>query len=198
MRQGVRKYYESHPGPNAGKVFGPDVRKRVSDGVRKALSEGKMVGGKDKRLGSSNGNAKRVLCVDTWVEYPSAKDAADATGIDKRHIWQNASGGRKDAGGMQWRYLDPPTRQAVMPESYRENKRGIKNGRARPLRCIETGQVYPTGRELSKALGYAASTVSAYMSRGSAIKGLHYEYIDKGELENGISVSESQKNPDED
>lgn len=78
-----------------------------------------------------------------------------------------------------------------MPESFRENKRGIKNGRARPLRCKETGEIYLTGRELARHLGLAKATVSTYMSRGSAIKGLHYEFIDKGEIEYGASVTES-------
>lgn len=85
-----------------------------------------------------------------------------------------------------------------MPESYRENKRGIKNGRARPLRCIETGEIFETGRELAKKLGLSKCTVSTYMGRGKTINGLHYEYINKGDFKNGISFSESQKNPDKD
>lgn len=191
MRIGVRKYYKTHPGPNTGRTFGDDVRKRVSDGVRRALTEGKMVGSGEKRRGSMNGNARRILCIDTGIEYASAIDAANKTGIDKNYIWANARGARKDAGGMQWKYLDPPNRSSTMPDSYRENKRGIKNGRARPLRCIETGEIYMTGRDLAKQLGLSRSAVSTYMSRGNVIKGLHYEFVDKGEIKDGTCISES-------
>lgn len=73
-----------------------------------------------------------------------------------------------------------------MPESFRDNKRGEKNGRAKALRCIETGVVYKTGRELAKELSMNHSSVSTAMSRNGVINGLHYEFIDKGELNNGI------------
>lgn len=85
-----------------------------------------------------------------------------------------------------------------MPDSYSENKRGIQNGRARPVRCIETGEVFQTGRELARCLGTGRSYVSVMMGRGRPLKGLHYEFIDKGEITNGVSFSESKKNPDED
>ena len=47
-----------------GHSFSPEVIARI----RKAQ--------KGKRRGASNGNAKRVLCVDTGIEYASARDAA--------------------------------------------------------------------------------------------------------------------------
>lgn len=191
MRRGIRKYYETHEGPNAGKVFSEDVRRRVSDGVRKALADGKMIGSGEKRKGSNNGNARRVLCIDTGIEYACAKDAADETGINPHHIWANARGARKDAGGMQWKYLDPPLRSSKMTETYRANKRGIKNGRARPIMCIETGEIYGTGRELAAVLGLSKGSVSTLMGRGGTIKGLHYKFIDKGEEIYGTSVDES-------
>ena len=40
-------------------------------------------------------------------------------------------------------------------------------------------------------VGITKATVSTHMSHGSAIKGLHYEFIDKGEIEYGASVTES-------
>ena len=47
-----------------GHMFSPEVIERMRQSQ------------KGKRKGSTNGNAKRVLCVDTGVEYASAKDAA--------------------------------------------------------------------------------------------------------------------------
>lgn len=195
MRRGVREYYRTHTSPSLGKVWTEEEKKRVSEGVRRALAEGKMRS-KPANRGAGNGNSRRVLCVDTGIEYASAVEAAEATGIDKHYIWANARGDRKDAGGMQWQYLEPSKRTGKMPESFRENKRGEKNGRTKALRCIETGVIYKTGRELAKELGINHSSVSAAMGRNGKIKGLHYEFIDK-EKSNGTCFSESKENPDE-
>ena len=114
------------------------------------------------------------------------------------HIWANARGQRKDAGGMQWIYLDPSKRKGKMTESYRENKRGAKNGRARSLRCVETGRIYETCRELAHEIGVCYSVVSVRMKNDGIIHGLHYEYINKGEYENGIIFSESKERTGQD
>jgi len=132
------------------------------------------------------------MCVETGVEYQSAVDAANTTGISKHHIWANARGARKDAGGYQWVYLDQSKRgHTKMPESYRQNKRGILNGRAKPIRCVETGEIFLTGRELAKRLGLQKTSVSVFMGRNKMHNGLHYEFIEKGEQVNGNSASES-------
>lgn len=78
-----------------------------------------------------------------------------------------------------------------MPESYRENKRGEKNGRAKPMRCIETGRIYPTFYELAKELGFSKAYISKRMKTNKEIGGFHYELINKEEKENGNSASES-------
>lgn len=48
-------------------------------------------------------NAKRVMCVETGVEYVSASDACRRTGINNITLAANDS--TKTAGGYHWRYL---------------------------------------------------------------------------------------------
>lgn len=48
-------------------------------------------------------NAKRVVCVETGVEYVSASDACRRTGIN--NITLAANNSNKTAGGYHWRYL---------------------------------------------------------------------------------------------
>lgn len=173
-----RRYGYNQTSGGETAICGAELSPEAHERLRKA-----QIG---KRKGSQNGNSRRVRCVDTGIEYASGIEASVATGINKHHIWANARGDRKDAGGMQWEYLDPSKRTGQMPESFRENKRGERNGRARALRCIETGVVYKTGRELAKELGINHSSVSTAMHRNGKIKGLHYEFIDKGELNNEL------------
>lgn len=157
-------------------------------------SNGAYTGGKEK----SKGSTRRVRCIDTSTEYHSVVEASEMTGIPKAHIYANALGARVNAGGMQWEYLDAPHRVGPMSELYRENKSGIKNGRAKPIRCIETGEIFETCQALAQKLGIRKSIISRFMNGNHRHLGLHYEYIDKGEITNGISFSESKKNSDED
>ena len=132
------------------------------------------------------------MCVETGVEYPSAVEAATQTGISKHHIWANARGARQDAGGYQWRYLEPSKRsKSSMPDTYSEHKSGIRNGRARPICCVETGEIFQTGIDLAKSLGVGKPYVSSMMSKSKTCRGLHYEFIDKGDYLNGLNFSES-------
>ena len=50
----------------------------------------------------------------------------------------------------------------------------------RPVRCIETGIVYPSIKQASRELNINASGISNVLSgRIKSTKGLHWEYVDK-------------------
>ena len=50
-------------------------------------------------------NPKPVLCVETGVVYPSAKEAARKTGLQQGNISGVARGEQKSAGGRTWVYV---------------------------------------------------------------------------------------------
>lgn len=51
-------------------------------------------------------------------------------------------------------------------------------GNCRPVRCIETGEVFESCAALARRTGIHASQLSVYLQRrdGRALRGLHYEY----------------------
>ena len=61
-------------------------------------------------------------------------------------------------------------------------KTGAKNGKrlSKPVRCIETGKVYPSTREAGRSLGIPTNNIS-YCCRGKrkTAKGLHWEFVDQ-------------------
>lgn len=46
----------------------------------------------------------KVMCVETLIEYESAKDAERQTGIDSTSIGRVCNGKRKSAGGLHWQW----------------------------------------------------------------------------------------------
>lgn len=177
--QSIRLFYKEHrPYPSA----------RLGKGVLQTMEykhNDAYTGGKDRTPGS----ARRVRCIDTGEEFNSVVDAAYCTGININHIYGNALGARVDAGGMQWEYLDEPKqKQHTRSESYRANKRGIKNGRAKPIRCVETGEMFETCQDLANSLEIRKSIITRVMQRDHAHLGLHYEFVNKEEILNGACV----------
>jgi hypothetical protein len=56
--------------------------------------------------------------------------------------------------------------------------RGGKNPQARPVRCIETGLIFSTGRETSLSMGLSISAVGMCLCGKSKISGgYHWEYV---------------------
>lgn len=47
----------------------------------------------------------KVLCIETNIEYASAKDAERATGVDSTSIGRVCNGKRKSAGGYHWEWI---------------------------------------------------------------------------------------------
>jgi len=58
---------------------------------------------------------------------------------------------------------DPPARRSHSSE--------------RRVRCVETGQVYPSVVDATRAIGHGRSAVSEALRTGYAAAGLHFEYV---------------------
>ena len=62
--------------------------------------------GKEKIIIRPQKRAKsKVLCVETNIEYNSAKDAERDTGVDSGSIGRVCNGKRKSAGGYHWKWI---------------------------------------------------------------------------------------------
>lgn len=53
-----------------------------------------------------NTRPKRVLCVETGIEYPSTMSASKVTGVVQSNISQCCNGIFKKAGGYTWKYVE--------------------------------------------------------------------------------------------
>lgn len=71
---------------------------------RKASEETRRRMGESKR-GILHWNHKPVLCIETGLQYISAIEARDKTGIDNSSIIKCCKGIRKNAGGFTWQYI---------------------------------------------------------------------------------------------
>ena len=143
------------------------------------------------RSGAENAMSKRVMCIETGIEYPSAAEASQETGVNYTHLCENARGKRRSADGTHWKYLDPPIIKKPQSEESRAKRRGGNNGCAKQIMCLETGVIYPTSSILAEELGVNRPRITKIMQRGGQFGGLHYKYIDKGEIVDGNSVTES-------
>lgn len=57
------------------------------------------------KLTSSTFPKRKVLCMETGIEYDSISDASRSTGVSRGNINSVCIGTRKTAGGYTWRYI---------------------------------------------------------------------------------------------
>lgn len=174
------------------KLSAESIEKRTASRRERYGGQYSSVWGGKSRYGAENNMSKRVMCIETGIEYPSAKDASDATGIDYAHLCEAARVKRRSADGTHWVYLDPPIKRSPQNEASREKRRGGNNGHAKPIRCIETGEIFLASSLLADRLNVNRPRITKFMKKGGFFNGLHYEYLDKGVIEDGNSVTESQ------
>ena len=85
----------------------PEVMARVRDGARarmKVMRADPEMRAKVDAINRAR-TSKRVRCVETGQEFPSAQDAAASVGLKGgSHISSVAKGKRPKAGGFTWEY----------------------------------------------------------------------------------------------
>lgn len=62
-------------------------------------------------------------------------------------------------------------------DNIRYSNAGSKNYKAKPVRCVETGQVFGSTTEASRWLGLSKKTLGTSIWRGSRSGGYHWEYV---------------------
>lgn len=113
-----------------------------------------------------------VKCIETGKLYKSAREAERETGIGHSAIIKSCSSENYSiiAGGFHWCYGDNNITMQELGMEYK-GKRYIK--------CIETGKIYKTAREVKRELGIDDSFISkCCKSNGRhTAHGCHWEYI---------------------
>ena len=92
--------------------------------------------------------SRRVVCLETGMVYPSMAAAARFIGLTKGAIYHAVKDGRA-AGGYHW-FTEGETPDA----SHFKRPKGVA------VRCMETGEVYPSISEAAQAKGIARRKLS--------------------------------------
>lgn len=59
------------------------------------------------------------------------------------------------------------------------HRNGLKPKNSKAVRCIETGEVFVTGSDAARSIGYNTHCFSSVMKSGVAMHGYHFEFIEE-------------------
>lgn len=89
---------------------------------------------------------KKVICVETNIEYPGLLEAARQTGIDASSISRVCKGKQGEAGGFHWYFKN-------------EEAKAKQDKRKSPVKCLTTGVVYESAAEAARQTGSDNSNI---------------------------------------
>jgi group I intron endonuclease len=147
---------ENHP------MFGVSPKERMDEETYRQWRE--------KRYDSPKNIS--VKCIETDKIYKSAREAERETGIAHSSITKSCSSEDHSviAGGFHWCFgSDNLSMQDL----------GLEYKGKRYIRCVETGSIYKTAREVKRELGLDDSSINKCCKgyQFQTVGGLHWEYI---------------------
>lgn len=110
-----------------------------------------------------------ILCVETGKIYPTIKLASKEIKVASQFISAVLNGRRMTAGGFHWKYVDD---RLNVPEKK-------PTSTAKPVICVETGQIFPSIKATADAFKFTPQSISAVLNgKGMTAGGYHFEYVD--------------------
>ena len=113
---------------------------------------------------------KAVRCLETSMEYESLHDAAEKTGVSRKHIGRVCNGERKTAHNLHFEFVDDELRKQA--ELNRRQPISVK----KPVLCIESGIEYESAAAASRATGIDGIG-SACRGEQKTAGGYHWHFI---------------------
>ncbi len=111
---------------------------------------------------------RRVLCVETGIEYDSGTEAARQTGLPVSKISEVCSNKRKTVGGLNFVFANTPREEWQLNVSPK-----------RRVLCIETGVEYESISEAARQLNiHQASIGNVCRGKYGSAGGLHFRFVD--------------------
>jgi len=108
---------------------------------------------------------KPVQCLETGEIFDSASSASRSLGLNRQTV-AIAIREKHRVKGNYWRYVEEP-----IPE-YKDKSN------KRPVRCIETGEIFESAQQISLLLGLNRSSIGRAIHRGTSACGYSWEYVD--------------------
>ncbi|MBQ9479747.1 MAG: GIY-YIG nuclease family protein [Selenomonadaceae bacterium] len=135
------------------------------------------------RLMSRASNSRRVLCIETSIEYSSIAEAARQTGALSTSISRVCRGDLKTTHRLHFVFVN---------NSADELKRFSQ--KKRPILCIETGKSYESIAEAARQTGLLASTLSEVCNgKIKTFGGFNFVFADTPEDERQIFVPNNRR-----
>ena len=140
---------------------------------------------------TSERSSVQIRCLETGKVYPSLRAAAKEYGISSAGICNCCKGKNHTAGGHHWAYYDPSkpdghyssllddlVKKESMPRILSEKQLHVLRERSNvPVRCIETGKLFPSQVAAQAAMGIGKSDISACCrGRQKTAGGFHWAY----------------------
>ena len=102
----------------------------------------------------------------TGAEYPSLAAAARATGNSPSSICRSCRSYAATSDGRRWRYLDAADAGRV-----------AAGRKGRPVRCVETGVLYPSMSAAGRAVHVDTGCIRRAASSGGPCCGVRWELV---------------------
>ena len=122
----------------------------------------------EKKL-RDNTQGYAVKCLETGKSYATISEAARQTGCDRKGINRCVLGQALSISGKHWVRADDNSTTIEMIESRRK-----KSGRARKVKCIETGEIFLSIGEAEAK--YGGDVQHCVMGLQKTAAGYHWEY----------------------
>lgn len=138
--------YNLESGGNKNKKLSKETRRKLSEATK---SQG-WIGGKHPR-------ARKVICIDTGVIYPSIVEASQYIGCNYDNIHQVCLGNNVCAKGKDGKYYQ----FAYYQEGMKYELKPIKNIKEpKKVICVNTGEIFDSTHEASIKTGVSQSKIS--------------------------------------
>lgn len=120
-----------------------------------------------KKMSQNCSKKKRIICIETNIEYPSAKEIERQLGYSNSNIIACCKGKLHTAYGFHWRYAD-------------EECISKKDKRKRPVKCIETEIIYESAAEASRQTGIGRPNISLCCEcKMNTAGGYHWKFAEE-------------------
>jgi osmotically-inducible protein OsmY len=170
-----------------GLVRTPEWIEKVSKALKgRKKTEAERI--KIKECARPEAHYKPVTCLDDGKWFESMKACAEHYGISSNGIGEVLAGRQATSSGLAFAFTSNPIadeeRLMLLKFSKDRKKRNrdrVLSGcmRSRPVKCVNDGKVYSSGKAAAEAYGVARMTISIQCRRGGqTLSGLRFMFAD--------------------
>ena len=152
------------------------IGKPLSVEHRKKISLGNF--GKKKSEEACRKHFRSVLCVETGVIYESVANAAESCGIKYNSLSATLHGRNQTSDGYHWKFVDESHKERKI-KPCKDVSLETRLKRSKPIRCIETGEIFPSIKTAAEQFNIKQPNISAVLyGKQKTAGGFHWEYCD--------------------